>query len=52
MNLYSHVTRCRDDGSRVGLFNKDDINFKILKDRSVFIPHVFESFLIEIDPRS
>ena len=48
------ITRCRDDGSRgaVGLFIKDDINLKIRKDLSVFIPHVFESIFIEIDSKS
>ena len=33
-------------------FIKDDINFKIRKDLSVFIPHVFESVFIEIDSNS
>ena len=48
------ITRCRDDGSRdgAGLFIKDDIHFNIRKDLSGFIPHVFESFFIEIDSKS
>ena len=48
------ITRCRDDGPRggVGLFLKDNINFKIRDDISVFIPHVFESLFVEIIPQS
>ena len=48
------ITRCRDDGSRggVGLFIKDNINFKIRDDISVFIPHVFESLFIEMKTKS
>lgn len=48
------LTRCRDDGSRggVGLFIKDNINFKIREDLSVFIPHVFESVFIEMGSKS
>ena len=43
------ITRVREDGSRggVGLFIKNEINYKIRDDLSVFIPHVFESLLIE-----
>jgi len=44
------IARCRDDGSRggVGLFIKDNINYKIREDISVFTPHIFESLFIEI----
>ena len=44
------ITRCRDDGARggVGLFIKENINFKIREDISVFTPHIFESLFIEI----
>lgn len=44
------ITRTRDDDNRggVGLFIKDNINFKVRDDLSVFIPHVFESIFIEI----
>jgi hypothetical protein len=42
--------RCRDDGARggVGLFIKDNVNYKIREDISVFTPHIFESLFIEI----
>ena len=41
------ITLCRDNnnGGGIGLFVKD---FKIRNDLSVFVPHVFESLLIEI----
>ena len=44
------ITRCREDSSKggVGIFVKDNQNFKIREDLSVFIPHVFESLFIEI----
>ena len=48
------ITRVREDGSRggVGLFIKNEINYKIRDDLSVFIPHVFESLFIEIGSKS
>ena len=48
------ITRCRESGSRggVGLFIKDNINFKIRDDLSTFIPHVYESLFIEISTSS
>jgi len=50
------ITRVRDinDDCRggVGLFTKDNIDFKVRDDLSVFIPHVFESLFIEIKPLS
>ena len=44
------ITQCRDDGLRggVGLFIKDNINYKVREDISVFTPHIFESLFIEI----
>ena len=44
------ISRCRDDGPRggVGLFIRDNINYKIRDDISSFIPHIFESLFIEI----
>ena len=43
--------RCRDDGARggVGLFSRENINFIIREDISVFTPHIFESIFIEIN---
>jgi len=37
------LSSCRDDSPRggVGIFVKDNINYKIRDDISVFIPHVF-----------
>jgi len=48
------IARCRDDGSRgsVGLFLKNNINFKIRDNISVFMPHVFESLFAEIISQS
>lgn len=47
---HSIVGRHREDGPRggVGLFIKDNINFIIREDISVFIPHVIETIFIEI----
>ena len=44
------LTRCREDGARggVGLFVKDNINYIVRDDLSVFISHVFESLFIEL----
>ena len=44
------ITQCRDDGLRggVGLFIKDNINYNVREDISVFTPHIFESLFIEI----
>ena len=44
------ITRTRPDSNRggVGLFIKENINFKIRNDLSVFIPHVLESVFIEV----
>ena len=44
------LTRCREDGARggVGLFVKDNINYIVRDNLSVFIPHVFESLFIEL----
>ena len=44
------ITRCRDEGNHggVGLFIKQDINFKIREDLSIFIPHIFESIFVEV----
>ena len=44
------ISRCRDDGPRggVGLFIRDNINYKIREDISSFVPHTFESLFIEI----
>lgn len=44
------ITRYRDDDGRggVGLFVKDMFNFRIREDLSVFIPHVYESLVIEV----
>ena len=36
----------------VGLFIKNEINYRIRDDLSVFIPHVFESLFIEIGLKS
>ncbi len=48
------ISRCRDDGPRggVGFFIRDNINFKIRDDLSVFTPHIFESVFIEIMNKS
>ena len=45
------ITKCRDDGFRggVGIFIKENINYKLREDLSVFIPHIFESIFIEIE---
>ena len=44
------ISRCRDDGPRggVGLFIRENINYKIRDDISVFLPHIFESLFVEI----
>lgn len=44
------VYKVRDNCSHggVGLFIKDDINFEIRNDLSVFIPHIFESLFVQI----
>ena len=44
------ITRCRDRGNRggVGLFIRENLNYKIRDDLSVFIPHVYESLFIEL----
>ena len=44
------ITRSRveDNHGGVGLFIKQNIQFKIREDLSIFIPHVFESFFIEV----
>lgn len=43
------LTRCRSDSSRggVGLYIRDNIQFKVREDLSIFIPHVFESIFVE-----
>ena len=48
------LTRCRDSGKRggVGLFVKDNINYKIRDDLSTLIPLVFESICIEFGDNS
>ena len=47
---------CRGDNDDcrggVALFIKDTVDFKIRNDLSVFIPHVYESIVIEISPES
>ena len=45
------LTRCRHNGHRggVALFIKENIQYKIREDISVFIPHIFESLFIEIN---
>ena len=44
------ISRLRDDGPRggVGICIKENLNYIIREDISVFIPHVFESAFIEI----
>ena len=44
------ITRTRKSSNRggVGFFIKENINFKIRENLSVFIPHVYESVFIEI----
>ena len=47
------ITRCRStDTSRggVALFIKENIDYKVRDDLSVFIPHVFESLFVELQP--
>jgi hypothetical protein len=46
---HDFLTRTRGDkrGGGVGLFVKDNINYKIREDLSIFIPHIFESIFIE-----
>ena len=48
------ISRCRIDGSRggFGLFIKDNIQYKIRQDLSVFEQHVFESVFVEVDLQS
>ena len=48
------VARVRDDDGRggVGLFIKETMQYVIREDLSIFIPHVFESVFIEINPLS
>ena len=48
--FHNLISRTRADSTRggVGLFLKENLNFKIRNDLSVFIPHVFESLFIEI----
>ena len=51
LNGYHNIiTRCRDDGPKggVALFIKENINFKLRQDISVFIPHVFKYLFIEL----
>ena len=47
------ISRCRTDGSRggVGLF-KDNIQYKIRQDLSVFEQHVFKSVFVEVESQS
>jgi len=44
------ISRHREDGPRggVGLFIKDNLIYKLRDDISVFIPHIFNQFFIEI----
>jgi hypothetical protein len=44
------ITRSRNDDNHggVGLFVKQNVQFKIREDLSIFIPHVFESIFIEV----
>ena len=48
------IARCREDSPTggVGLFIRNEINYIIREDISVFIPHVFESIFIEIINKS
>ncbi len=48
------LSRCRDDGPRggIGLFIRDNKDYKIREDLSVFIPHIFESLFVEIINKS
>ena len=50
LGYHDLLTRCREDGTRggVGLFMKDNINYRVRDDLSVFMPHVFESLFIEL----
>ncbi len=43
------LTKTREDrrGGGVGIFVKENINFRIREDLSTFIPHVYESIFIE-----
>ena len=43
-SFHKLITRCREDQGGVGMFIKENINYKIL---SVFIPHIFESLFVE-----
>jgi hypothetical protein len=53
---HDFVTRCRGDNDDcrggVALFIKETVDFKIRNDLSVFIPHVYESIVVEISPVS
>ncbi len=51
--FHDFITRTRVDrnGGGVGIFIKENINFKIRDDLSVFIPHLFESIFIETSTR-
>ena len=48
------ISRSRENSPRggVGLFIRDEVNFKIRDDLSVFIPHVIETVFIEIINKS
>ena len=48
------ISRCRTDVSRVGvgLFNKDNMQYKIREDLSVFEQDVFESVFVEVESQS
>ena len=47
---HSLLSNCRDDGPRggVGIFIKENINFSLRSDISVFLPHIFESIFVEV----
>ena len=52
INGYHEIlSRNRNEGRKggVGLFIKNNIQFKVREDISVFIPHVFESLFVEIE---
>ena len=48
--FHNIIAHCRETGSTggVGLFIKENINYKVRDDLSTFIPHVYESIFIEV----
>jgi len=48
------LSRCRlnERGGGVGIFVRNEIQFKIREDLSIFLPHVFESIFLETESKT